>query len=120
MTTNRPYRGINAFMLHLLADEAGYSSNRWLTYRQAASLGAHVERGERGVPVIFYQRREPAQKLRIRSARMAAGRAPRSSASTPCLTSLRSMACGWTRRTTTTYPKMQMNEQKTCCACQAQ
>src|SRR3546814_14518789 len=47
MTTNRPYRGINAFMLHLLADEAGYSSNRWLTYRQAASLGAHVRRGER-------------------------------------------------------------------------
>ncbi len=62
MTTNRPYRGINAFMLHLLAEEVGYSSNRWLTYRQAASLGAHVRRGERGVPVIFYQRREPGSE----------------------------------------------------------
>lgn len=59
MTTNRPYRGINAVMLHLLAEDAGYSSNRWLTYRQAASLGGNVRRGERGVPVIFYQRREP-------------------------------------------------------------
>ena len=59
MATNRLYRGINAFMLQLLAEEAGYSSNRWLTYRQAASLGAYVRRGERGVPVVFYQRREP-------------------------------------------------------------
>ncbi|WP_375296211.1 ArdC-like ssDNA-binding domain-containing protein, partial [Escherichia coli] len=28
------------------ADEAGYVSNDWLTYRQAQQLGGHVRKGE--------------------------------------------------------------------------
>lgn len=58
LTTQRPYRGINAIMLQLLAQQAGYPSNQWATYRQAVSLGAHVRRGEQGVPVLFYQFQE--------------------------------------------------------------
>src|SRR3546814_8888725 len=60
----------------LLAEEAGYSSNRWLTYRQAASLWAHVRRGERGVPVIFYQRREPGVEVQEAECADASGARP--------------------------------------------
>ncbi len=38
--TRRPYRGINALLLNLTATSQGYPLSRWLTYRQAAELGA--------------------------------------------------------------------------------
>ena len=40
--TGRAYRGINAFLLALQADAAGYESPYWLTFRQSESLGGHV------------------------------------------------------------------------------
>jgi antirestriction protein ArdC len=56
--TRRPYRGINSVLLGLEAQTQGYARSRWLTYRQAAELGAQVRKGERGTTVVFYKLRE--------------------------------------------------------------
>jgi len=41
--------------LNLQAATRGYALNRWLTYRQALALGAHVRRCEEGTPVVFFK-----------------------------------------------------------------
>lgn len=56
--TQRLYRGINSVLLELEADAKGYADSRWLTYRQAAELGAQVRGGEHGSTVVFYKLRE--------------------------------------------------------------
>ncbi len=58
--TRRPYRGINTVLLTLEAQSRGFSRNTWLTYRQAAELGAQVRGGERGTTVIFFKMNEIA------------------------------------------------------------
>jgi antirestriction protein ArdC len=45
------YRGVNALVLNLASH---YPDPRFLTYKQAAALGAQVKKGEKGWPVIFY------------------------------------------------------------------
>jgi antirestriction protein ArdC len=55
--SRRPYRGINFTMLSLEAARYGYPVNRWLTFRQALDLGAHVRKGEQGTPIVFWQLR---------------------------------------------------------------
>jgi antirestriction protein ArdC len=53
--TARPYRGINLVMLAMasLADSAG--DPRWCTYKQAATRGWQVRRGEKGTTCFFYK-----------------------------------------------------------------
>jgi len=53
----RLYRGINFTTLSLEAARYGYPVNRWLTFRQALDLGAHVRKGEQGTPIVFWQLR---------------------------------------------------------------
>ncbi|MDM0116792.1 zincin-like metallopeptidase domain-containing protein [Variovorax sp. J22R133] len=55
--TGAPYHGANVLLLWDAAIEAGYSSNVWLTYKQAASLGAQVRKGERAVLCAHFERR---------------------------------------------------------------
>ena len=49
--TRSEYRGINALVLNLASS---YPDPRFLTYKQAAEIGAQVRKGEKGWPVIFY------------------------------------------------------------------
>jgi antirestriction protein ArdC len=56
--TQRVYRGINNLLLGLAADAKGYDQTRWLTFRQATELGAHVRSGEDGIRVVFYKLQE--------------------------------------------------------------
>ena len=49
----KPYRGINVLVLWLTAVERGYACPTWMTYRQAAALGAHIRKGEKGTPVAY-------------------------------------------------------------------
>lgn len=51
---NRPYRGINPFLLEMTRQAEGYTSTYWLTYRQAEKLGGHVRKGERSQFVILW------------------------------------------------------------------
>jgi antirestriction protein ArdC len=50
--TNRPYSGCNVVLLWM-AQAAGYSTPRCLTFKQASELGGHVRKGERGTKVYF-------------------------------------------------------------------
>lgn len=48
-----PYRGINILLLWGETIANGYRSNRWMTYKQAMELGAHVRKGEHGALVVY-------------------------------------------------------------------
>lgn len=52
VTTNRPYSGVNVVILRSTARERGFSSQRWLTYRQALTIGSHIRKGERGTTIV--------------------------------------------------------------------
>ena len=54
--SGRTYRGINA--LSLLMAGSQYSDARWLTFRQARSLGGQVRRGEKGAVIQYWKFRE--------------------------------------------------------------
>jgi antirestriction protein ArdC len=47
------YRGINILLLWSEALEKGYTSSKWMTFRQAEELGAHVRKGEKGSLVVY-------------------------------------------------------------------
>ena len=55
-STSRTYAGINVLILWGEVIEKGYSGQNWLTYRQAAALGGHVRKGERGTTVVYADR----------------------------------------------------------------
>jgi antirestriction protein ArdC len=55
--SQRPYRGINNVLLGMEAHGRGFTSNQWLTFRQAHHLGGHVRKGERASTIIYYEAR---------------------------------------------------------------
>jgi len=57
-TTQNPYTGINALYLMSVPEQSGFSDHRWLTQKQAASLGAQVLSGTEGVPVLYWKTTE--------------------------------------------------------------
>jgi antirestriction protein ArdC len=54
--TGRAYSGINILVLWCAVIARGFSSQRWLTFRQALALGGHVRKGEHGTTVVFADR----------------------------------------------------------------
>jgi len=64
LDSRKPYRGVNVLVLMSSALSAGYPANWWLTFNQAKERGGHVNKGEHGYPVVFYQRTpvEPAEE----------------------------------------------------------
>jgi antirestriction protein ArdC len=60
--TGKTYSGINILILWGRLFEGGYASQRWLTFRQAASLGGTVRRGEHGVTVCYADRFIPKRE----------------------------------------------------------
>ncbi|WP_119084006.1 ArdC family protein [Altererythrobacter sp. B11] len=57
--TGRSYSGINILILWAAVVEHGWSSQRWLTYRQAQAAGGHVRKGEKGTTVCYADRFTP-------------------------------------------------------------
>ena len=53
-STGEYYRGINMIWLWLTADQQGYISQHWFTYKQAQELGAQVRKGEKSTRVVYY------------------------------------------------------------------
>lgn len=49
-----PYRGINILVLWSVATAQGYTSARWLTFKQAKDLGASVRKGEKSATVVKF------------------------------------------------------------------
>jgi antirestriction protein ArdC len=56
-----PYRGVNVLILWGAAVECGYTSSKWMTYRQAQALGAQVRKGEHGTTVVYAKTIERAE-----------------------------------------------------------
>jgi len=50
--TNRPYSGCNVILLWL-ARNRGWTTPRFLTFKQAQEAGGHVRKGEHGTKVYF-------------------------------------------------------------------
>lgn len=48
------YRGVNVLMLWAFAEISGFSSERWMTFRQAAELGGSVRKGSKCARSVYY------------------------------------------------------------------
>ena len=53
--TKKSYQGINTVVLWVSAEQNGFKSPIWATYRQFAELGCQVRRNEKSTPVVFYK-----------------------------------------------------------------
>jgi antirestriction protein ArdC len=62
--TGRSYSGINVLILWGAVVARGFSSQTWLTFRQALSLGGNVRKGERGTTVVYADRFVPDDERR--------------------------------------------------------
>jgi antirestriction protein ArdC len=48
-----PYSGINILMLWAEAEDKGFTTPTWMTFKQALELDAHVKKGEKGSLVVY-------------------------------------------------------------------
>lgn len=55
ISTGKRYRGINTWLLALTAQEQGYASPYWATYRKIHELGGQVRKGEHGTMITFWK-----------------------------------------------------------------
>jgi len=55
VASQKAYRGVNILTLWATADEKGYSSGIWGTYRQWAEAGVQVRKGEKSAYIVFYK-----------------------------------------------------------------
>lgn len=49
------YNGVNTLLLWGAQMAAGFSSNTWMTFKQAKDLGGNVMKGEKSQSIIYYQ-----------------------------------------------------------------
>lgn len=52
--SGKNYSGVNTLLLFVRSMEAGFSSNAWLTYKQAQDLGGNIIKGEKGTMVTYW------------------------------------------------------------------
>ena len=60
VVSKKAYRGVNILALWATAEEKGYNSGTWGTYRQWAEIGAQVRKGEKAAFIVFYKELEYA------------------------------------------------------------
>lgn len=53
--TSAPYKGSNALYLMALQTAHGYDDPRWMTYKQAQSIGAQVRKGETSSTIVHFK-----------------------------------------------------------------
>ena len=54
-TTNNRYRGVNQLILSLKSKKLKFKNNIWASYKQWQSIGAQVNKGEKGTGIVFYK-----------------------------------------------------------------
>ena len=62
--SGRRYSGINVLILWAAVIDEGFSSHRWLTYRQAQAAGGNVRKGEHGTTVSYADRFTPQREAK--------------------------------------------------------
>jgi antirestriction protein ArdC len=67
-STGRRYSGVNVLLLWDALISRGYSSQRWLTFRQALTLGGSIRKGEKGTTIVYADRVAPRRE-RVRAER---------------------------------------------------
>ena len=55
LISRKAYRGINVPLLWIGADQGGYTSGLWATYKQWAEKGAQVRKGEKATQIVFWK-----------------------------------------------------------------
>lgn len=60
--TGRRYSGINILLLWCEGMRCSYGAQKWLTYRQAASLGGYIIKGEKGTIICYADRFTPSRE----------------------------------------------------------
>ena len=60
--SKKAYSGINILLLWVSATKLNFSSNYWLTFKQASELGGCVRKGEKGTRIVFYKMLEVEDK----------------------------------------------------------
>lgn len=60
--SKRRYSGINVLLLWSTSNARGFTSNLWLTYKQAAEKGGFVRKGEKGTEVYYSSKFLPKLK----------------------------------------------------------
>ena len=53
--SGKAYRGVNVLALWCAAQEAGYSSDQWATYKQWSERGQQVRKGEKSTSIVFWK-----------------------------------------------------------------
>lgn len=53
--TGRAYSGINVLLLWIDAADKGFTSHRWLTFKQALDVGGNVRKGEKSTLVTLFK-----------------------------------------------------------------
>ena len=53
--SKRGYNGVNILSLWITANERGYDNSEWASFKQWLDMGAHVRKGEKGTPIVFYK-----------------------------------------------------------------
>lgn len=56
------YKGINFLILSLKQIAKGYTSSKWVTFKQCVKLGGEITKGEKSTMVTYYQRIEIVDK----------------------------------------------------------
>jgi len=56
--TGRAYRGINVWLTLCQAMVHGYTSNRWLTMKQANGAGGKIRKGQKPTWIVFWKKRQ--------------------------------------------------------------
>lgn len=62
MSSGKPYRGINPFLLMVTAQTNGYTSPWWGTYGQITERGGQVRKGEKSTLIVFWKRLDKLDK----------------------------------------------------------
>ena len=60
VASRKAYRGVNVLALWATAEEKGYTSGTWGTYKQWSEAGAQVRKGEKATFIVFYKELEYA------------------------------------------------------------
>jgi antirestriction protein ArdC len=55
VASGRPYRGVNILAIWAAAQERGYVSGIWGSFRQWSEIGAQVRKGEKATFIVFYR-----------------------------------------------------------------
>ena len=55
LSSGKAYRGINPLILSAVAEEQGYSSPLWGTFKQVQEFGGQIRKGEKATAVVFWK-----------------------------------------------------------------